>query len=202
MKIILIDDDPIVSMSLKTILDQDEAINVCAVGHDGDDLFALYQRHMPDIVLMDIRMKHMTGLEAARQLLGQYPEAKIVFLTTFIDDEYIEEALVLGAKGYILKQDFENIILALKAVMSGQSVFGSDVVSKLQTRSTVSHFAESLTAKEREIVVLVADGLSNREIAQALFLSEGTVRNYISTILDKLQLRDRTQLVVHYYKHS
>lgn len=154
---------------------------------------------------MDIRMDTMTGLEAADIILKKYPDAKILFLTTFSDDEYIVRALHLGAKGYILKQDFESLLPALKSVANGQSVFGSEVVGKLPGfLNQTEKFDGStfgITTKEMELIELVADGLSNKEIAEKLFLSEGTVRNYLSSILEKLELRDRTQLAVFYYKN-
>ena len=150
-------------------------------------------------------MKEMSGLEAAEQILQNHPQAKILFLTTFSDDEYIVKALNIGAKGYILKQDFEGIAPALKAVYGGQSVFGGEIVGKLpvlmQTKEAFDYEQYDIHEKEQSIIELVAEGLSNREIADKLFLSEGTVRNYISTILEKLGLRDRTQLAVFYYKN-
>ena len=131
------------------------------------------------------------------------PEAKILYLTTFSDDEYIVKALTIGAKGYILKQDFEGIAPALEAVMNGQSVFGENVISKLpvimNSKPEFDYSKYDIGEKEQEIIMLVSEGLSNKEIASELFLSEGTVRNYISGILEKLELRDRTQLAVFYY---
>ncbi len=205
MRITVIDDDKLVAISLKTILEADSSIEVSAIGYDGKEAISLYESVQPDILLMDIRMEHMSGLEAAEQILQKYPDAKILFLTTFSDDEYIVKALHIGAKGYILKQDFEGIAPALKAVYGGQSVFGGEIVGKLpvlmQTKEAFDYEQYDIHEKEQSIIELVAEGLSNREIADKLFLSEGTVRNYISTILEKLGLRDRTQLAVFYYKN-
>ncbi len=205
MRIIVIDDDKLVAISLKTILEADSSIEVSAIGYDGKEAISLYESVQPDILLMDIRMEHMSGLEAAEQILQKHPDAKILFLTTFSDDEYIVKALHIGAKGYILKQDFEGIAPALKAVYGGQSVFGGEIVGKLpvlmQTKEAFDYEQYDIHEKEQSIIELVAEGLSNREIADKLFLSEGTVRNYISTILEKLGLRDRTQLAVFYYKN-
>ena len=129
-----------------------------------------------------------------------------MFLTTFSDDEYIIKALKLGAKGYLIKQNFESILPALHAVESGQSVFGSEIVTKLpelmQSGDKFDFAARGVSPRELDIISLVAKGLSNKEIAEALFLSEGTVRNYLSAVLDKLELRDRTQLAVFYFNHQ
>ena len=203
MKIIVIDDDRLVAMSLKTILENTGCIQVVATGHSGETAIALYEEHTPDVVLMDIRMDGMTGLEAGEHILKAHPDAKLLYLTTFSDDEYIITALNIGAKGYILKQDFEGIAPALEAVMRGQTVFGEKIIGKLpdlmKPSEPFDYEAHGITDKEREILELVAAGRSNREIASELFLSEGTVRNYLSSLLDKLQLRDRTQLAVYYY---
>ena len=204
MKIVIVDDDSIVLMSLKTIIEAG-GIEVLAIGKSGAEAVELYEKYQPDILLSDIRMEGMDGISAAGKVLTKYPEARVLFLTTFSDDEYVVNALKCGAKGYILKQDFEGIVPALQAVYSGQSVFGGEIVNKLPNiqaaDSKAEKFAEkAVTEKEFEIVELVAKGLSNKEIAEQLFLSEGTVRNYLSNILDKLELRDRTQLVVFYYQ--
>lgn len=204
MKIVIVDDDSIVLMSLKTIIEAG-GIEVLATGKSGAEAVELYEKYQPDILLSDIRMEGMDGITAAGKVLAKYPEARVLFLTTFSDDEYVVNALKCGAKGYILKQDFEGIVPALQAVYSGQSVFGGEIVNKLPNiqaaDSKAEKFAEkAVTEKEFEIVELVAKGLSNKEIAEQLFLSEGTVRNYLSNVLDKLDLRDRTQLVVFYYQ--
>ncbi len=205
MKIIIADDDHLVSLSLKTILEATGEIQVLALGKNGQEAVTLYEKYKPQVLLMDIRMDVMTGLEAAEQILAQDPKANILFLTTFLDDEYIVRALHLGAKGYILKQNFESLLPALKAVASGQSVFGNEIVTRLPDfLSPSSHFdyaKKGITEREFYIIELVAEGLSNREIAGQLYLSEGTVRNYLSSILEKLELRDRTQLAVFYYQN-
>ena len=202
MRVVIVDDDQLVALSLKTILEANEEISVVGTGNDGTAAIDLYERKRPDILLMDIQMKPMSGLAAAEQILKTDRDAKILFLTTFSDDEYIVKALDLGAKGYILKQDFEGILPALQAVQRGQSVFGGEIVSRIpvlmQSKSECDYAFYDIGEKEREIIALVGKGKSNREIADELFLSEGTVRNYISTILEKLSLRDRTQLAVFY----
>ena len=203
MNIIVIDDDKLVALSLKTILESTGKITVAAMGSSGAEAIELYVRYKPDVMLMDIRMEGMTGLEAGEQILRQAPEAKLLYLTTFSDDEYIVKALNMGAKGYILKQDFEGIAPALEAVMRGQSVFGEKIISRLpemmKQQESYDYAAHGISEKEREIMELVAAGMSNKEIAAQLYLSEGTVRNYLSTLLEKLALRDRTQLAVYYY---
>lgn len=202
MKVVVVDDDQLVAISLKTILESNPQVTVAATGNDGKDAVALYESEHPDVLLLDIQMKEMSGLEAAEQILEKDPAAKILFLTTFSDDEYIIKALNLGAKGYILKQDFEGLLPALLAMEQGQSVFGGEVVNKLpvlmQTKNSFDYSGYDIGEKEQEIIALVGAGKSNREIAEELFLSEGTVRNYISQILEKLSLRDRTQLAVFY----
>lgn len=205
MRVLVVDDDKLVAISLKTILEADENTEVVGIGYDGAEAVELYRETRPDVLLMDIRMQGMSGLDAAERILAEDTEAKILFLTTFSDDEYIVNALNLGVRGYMLKQDFEGIVPALKAVCGGQSVFGGEVVGKLpvllQSKEEFDYAGYDISEREKNIMEAVADGLSNREIAEKLFLSEGTVRNYISSILDKLALRDRTQLAVFYYKN-
>lgn len=205
MNILIVDDDKLVTTSLKMILETDSNISVIGTGNNGLEAISLYEEQYPDVLLMDIRMEKMTGIEAAKNILANYPDAKILFLTTFLDDEYIIEALKIGAKGYILKQEYENIIPALRAVFSGQNVFGNEIISKIpnlmNAANTFSYEQYDINEKEYSIIELIADGLSNKEIADQLHLSEGTIRNYLSIILEKLDLRDRTQLAIFYYKH-
>jgi DNA-binding NarL/FixJ family response regulator len=205
MKIILVDDDTLVSMSLKMILEAGTDFKVIATADNGNDGIRLYNELLPDVIMLDIRMEPLNGIETAREILNQHPDAKILFLTTFVDDEYIIDALKIGAKGYILKQDYDNIIPALYAINSGQNVFGNEIITKiphlLSKDTQTSMMDHGLSEKELSIIELVADGFNNKEIAEKLYLGEGTIRNYLSTILEKLNLRDRTQLAIFYYKN-
>lgn len=203
MKIVVIDDDRLVAISLKTILENTGNIEIAAIGTSGEEAVSLYEEHKPDVMLMDIRMQGMSGLEAGEIILSKDRTARILYLTTFSDDEYIVKAFKLGAKGYILKQDFAGIEPALVAVMNGQCVFGDQVMNRLpeimSEKTEPDYSGYGLIEKEWDIIKLVAKGLSNKEIAGEMYLGEGTVRNYISQILEKLSLRDRTQLAVFYY---
>ena len=205
MKLILIDDDCLVVSALQMILAAVPEFEIAATANDGREALHLYREHRPDVLLMDIRMKEVSGLEAAAQILDEFPNAKILLLTTFSDDEYIVKALKLGAKGYLLKQDYQNIAPAIQAVCSGQTVFGDQIVSRLpdliQRQTSFDHASCDINERELDIIRLIAEGFSNKEIASQLYLSEGTVRNYLSTILDKLNLRDRTQVAVFYYQN-
>ena len=209
---LIVDDDPFVRMSLQTILEAQDDVEVCALGDDGDEAAELFGRERPDVLLMDIQMPGSGGLDAAERILAAHPSARIVFLTTFSDDEYIVRALRLGAKGYLIKQEVATIAPALRTVMAGQSVLGSEVLDRMDALmhrgaaaappapAAASELNDDLTERERAIVELVAEGLDNKEIAAKLYLSEGTVRNHISAILQKLDLKNRTQLVVRYYR--
>ena len=203
MNIAVIDDDQLVAMSLKTILESTDDLKVSAIGNCGSDAIEIYRTNKPDVMLMDIRMDGMTGLEAGEIIISEFKDARILYLTTFSDDEYIIKAMNIGAKGYILKQNFEGIAPALRAVMRGQSVYGDKIMNKIPEimahKKEFDFAAHGINEKEKDILTLVAKGMSNKEIATELFLSEGTVRNYISILLEKLCLRDRTQLAVYYY---
>lgn len=206
MNIVVVDDDRIVADSLKTIIEAGGNINVIAIGGSGAEAVKLYEKHRPDVLLTDIRMEGMTGLEAGEIILSKDKNAKILYLTTFSDDEYIVKALNIGAKGYILKQDFKGIAPAIETVMNGQNVFGDSVINRLPSlmqkcKSDFNCREYDISEKELEIIELVSEGLSNKEIASELYLSEGTVRNYLSSILEKLKLRDRTQLAIFYYNN-
>jgi len=206
MKLLLVDDDPLVCHSLRTILEADPYFHILGEAHDGAEAIRLFDALSPDVLLMDIRMQPMSGLDAAVQIIGKHPHAKILFLTTFADSDYLVKALRIGAKGYILKQHFEGIIPAIKAVHLGHRVFGDEIATKippLLSGEARGDFKRGLlTEKETEILRCLAEGLSNKEVAKCLFLSEGTVRNYISVMLEKLSLRDRTQLAIFYYKRG
>ncbi|MBT1182379.1 response regulator transcription factor [Bifidobacterium sp. CP2] len=225
MRIAIADDDPIVCQSLATILEATGTADVLWTAHDGDATVRRYfetPSNRPDVLLVDVQMPGRDGLDAARAILAKDPAARILVLTTFADKAYIDRAMALGAKGYLIKQDVASVAPALNAVMAGQVVLGADVLGKLTApaASTGSHegvdeasaassrgIASSavepdgamdalLNDRERAIAALVAEGLDNRDIASRLFLSEGTVRNRVSAILDKLGLANRTQLAI------
>ena len=198
MNIIIVDDDHLVVNSLKIIVEA-KGIEVLAVGYDGLEAVKLFNQYRPDLILMDIRMEKLNGIDATREILKTDPTAKVLLITTFQDDEYIASALSLGCKGYILKQNIKGIIPAINAVYSDNLVFDSRIVSTIK-KQPEKDISLDLSPRELDILLLVANGLNNKEIADKLFLSEGTVRNYISIILDKFELRDRTQLAIHYYK--
>lgn len=211
MRIAIIDDDRLICDSLNIILGNEPDIDVVGIGGDGNDAVRLAAAERPDILLMDIQMPGRDGLSAAQEILACDPAARIVFLTTFSDDEYIVRALALGARGYLIKQDVGTIAPALRAVMSGQSVLEGEVLARVSRRGgapvessdagrAASDPFACLTEREREVAELIAEGLDNREIAAAAYLGEGTVRNHISSILAKLHLKNRTQIAIAYWR--
>lgn len=227
MKVAIADDDPIVCSSLSTILITTGAAEVLWTANDGQSALDCFQSvdGRPDVLLLDVQMPGMDGLEAAEQILAMDPSARLLFLTTFSDKDYITKALALGAKGYVIKQDVASVVPALQAVMAGQTVLGAEAVAHLslggqesrQRRYSagavsvrtdltgaedasehISQRFQSLTDRDRDIVALVAEGLDSQAIARQLYLSEGTVRNHISAILAKTNLTNRTQLAVEW----
>ncbi|MCL3777631.1 MULTISPECIES: response regulator transcription factor [unclassified Actinomyces] len=220
MKVLIVDDDALVAQSLATILSAEQDVDVVGTGSSGPQAVARYRELAPDVLLMDIRMPGGDGLSAAEEVLGEDPSAKIVFLTTFSDDEYIARALAMGARGYLIKQDIAQIAPALRGVMAGMSVLEGQVLARgvaarggagaagnagADPAAAVRHALRTgvfaaLTEREFEVVEAVAEGLGNTEVADRLAMSEGTVRNHISSCLAKLGLRNRTQLAVAWYR--
>jgi DNA-binding NarL/FixJ family response regulator len=219
MKVAIVDDDPIVCTSLSTILVQGGDVEVLWMSHDGPEAVRCYKSSSPDVLLMDVQMSGGNGLDAAREIIGDDPHARILFLTTFADKSYIEQALRIGGKGYLIKQDVASVLPALEAVMAGQIVLGTQALSQLPLVSEAScasatstdadcapesvslgeHFPR-LSSREQEIAALVAQGMDNHDIAAQLFLSEGTVRNRISDILAKMDMDNRTQLAISWIR--
>jgi len=154
-------------------------------------------------VLQDIRLKEENGIDIASKLLDYDKDAKIILLTTFKDEEYINKAIKIGVKGYILKDNIDSLIQSIQTVMVGNMVLDSEVIKDIKISDQIKKSIEDfdITERELEIIKLLAEGMNNKEISQTLYLSEGTVRNYISNLLDKLDLRDRSQIVVFYYKN-
>ena len=199
MRILIVDDDPLVCKSLEVLLSREQDMEVMGTALNGAEAIAKCHDVVPDVVLMDIQMPVMDGIQAARQIKQNWPHVRIVMLTTFKDEQNIRLAILAGAEGYLLKsQEVSAMAQQLRGLTAGASGVASDVLKQLVEPKKEA--LELLTTREQEIAELVAEGLSNREIAQQLFISEGTVRNTLSIILDKLQLRDRTQLAIYYWR--
>ena len=212
--IAVVEDDSSASQQIQNYLSlyQKENEQEFSVTVFADGLSILEDYHPTwDIILMDIEMPGMNGLDAAEQILKRHTDAKILLLTTFSDDEYIVKALKYGVKGYLIKQDYGSILPALQAVQMNQTVFGTEIMSRIpgllqkeqkEKEQTFDWNSYGIGERELEITALVAEGRSNKEISEKVCLSEGTVRNYISNVLEKLELRDRTQLAVYYLQRS
>ena len=209
-KVMLVDDEQLIRSGLKIMLETYPDIEVIHQAGNGREAFECCKKEVPDVVLMDIRMPVSTGIEGTKLIKEAYPEVKIVMVTTFQDTAYIVEAMQYGASGYLLKDSsYEAIYDGIKVALSGKVVMDATVSEKLVMqpkvpassieKKDISSFG--LTDREIELIRLVSQGLNNKEISEALFLSEGTVKNNISTILSKLALRDRTQLVIFAYDH-
>ena len=208
-KVLIADDIMILRQGLKAVLEQDPGLEVVALAENGREAFEKSKVFRPDVVLMDMRMPGYDGAYGIAAIKEHLPEVKVLVLTTFDDEETIQKALRSGADGYILKEmEDAGVIAAVKGVYSGVSVFGGGVYRTMRRqmegaplKPAQSPDAE-LTPRELEVVRLVAQGLDNREIAGTLFLAEGTVRNLISRLLEKLSLKDRTQLAVYAVKRG
>ncbi|MFP4078725.1 MAG: response regulator [Bacillota bacterium] len=197
MKILLVDDDNDVLNSLEIILSSERDLSITGKAKNGQEAIDCIEKRAPDIVLMDIRMPKMDGIEATDRIKRRWPEIKIIMLTTFKDFSHIHQALHAGAAGYLLKtDDYDKQISTIKAVHDGHAILSDEALRTL----TGNKDDETLSARENSVVELIAHGYQNKEIAKRLYIGEGTVRNVISTILDKLYLRDRTQIAIYYWR--
>ena len=197
MKIIITDDDALIRESLKLSFSREADITVAALAKDGAEAVAFCAEHNPDAMLMDIRMPGTDGIAATRLIKQRHPHVKIMMLTTFDDRQVIQQALAAGADGYILKTDkIANIAGKLRLLMDDISILGADVLKKLTPQENPA--LQKLTPRENDIARLVSLGKTNKEIAAELFLSEGTVRNNIVVIMEKLEVSNRTQLSTMY----
>ena len=207
-KVMFADDQELIRESLKIVLNTHDDLQVIDTVEDGFGVLDSLKRKMPDVILMDIRMPRMDGVYCTKAVKEQYPNIKIIILTTFDDDEFVFSALKYGASGYLLKGvSMEGLYQAILTVVSGGAMINPDIATKVfrlfskmaNTNYAISVNDESikeLSKPEWRVIQQVGFGMSNKEIAQKLYLSEGTVRNYLSSILSKLELRDRTQLAI------
>lgn len=201
MKLLIVDDDQLVCQSLKLLLGKEEDLEVVDIAANGQEAIEVCQRELPDVILMDIQMPIMDGIKSTKRIKEQWPSVQIMMLTTFQDEKNIRLALKAGAEGYLIKSaTIENMAQQIRALRAGSTVLDADVLKAIMEPDREA--LEGLTQRETDIVDLVAQGLSNKEIAGQLFLSVGTVRNMLSVILDKLEIRDRTQLAIYYWQRK
>lgn len=201
--ILIVDDQRLMRDGLRTLLELEDDLAVVGEAGNGEEAIARYAELQPTIVLMDVRMPGMDGVEATRRLHAQWPNVKVIILTTFDEDEYIFEGLRAGALGYLLKAvSSDELADAIRRVAAGQALIDPAVTRKVvdafarlapPARSINAGLAETLSERELDILKLVANGLSNRAIAERLYLAEGTVKNYVTSLLGKIGVRDRTQ---------
>jgi DNA-binding NarL/FixJ family response regulator len=200
------DDQPLVRGGFRMILDERADIELVGEAENGDQAIELARSLDPDVVLMDVRMPGVDGVEATRRLVQEGARARILVLTTFDIDEYVYAAVVAGASGFLLKDvEPEQLVDAIRVVAAGNSLFGPAATQRLVERFAAgrapseARSLDSLTDREREILTLIATGLSNAELAQRLYLSETTVKTHVSAVLRKLGVRDRVQAVIAAY---
>lgn len=199
MKLLLVDDDALVLESLSILFSVDSELHVVGTAANGSEALSFLQQMMVDVVLLDIQMPVMDGIETAQRLRSLYPKLKILMLTTFADYRTLYRCLEAGAHGYLLKSDpTQKQIMTIKTVQQGLPVISEDALKSFSEQQLFS----DLSKRENEVLAHLAQGLSNKEIANRLCLSEGTVRNTISVMLDKLALRDRTQLAITYWQQK
>ncbi|MGB2993466.1 MAG: response regulator transcription factor [Paenisporosarcina sp.] len=217
-KIVIIDDHQLFREGVKRILDFEDSFDVIAEGDDGSDALSLYEQYLPEVILMDINMPRKNGVEATGELMAKYPDAKVIMLSIHDDESYVMHALKTGALGYMLKEmDADAIIQAIKVVAAGGSYLHPKVTRnlvsefrRLSERENKGTFHQSeirrpfhlLTKRECEVLQLLTDGQSNRMIGETLFISEKTVKNHVSSILQKMNVNDRTQAVVTAIKNG
>ena len=207
-KVLIADDQELIRQSLQIVLNTKEDMQVTGTAADGQEVIQCIRKEVPDVILMDIRMPKMDGVQCTKIIKENYPQVKIIILTTFDDDEFVYNALKFGASGYLLKGvSMDELAEAIRTVHSGRAMINPDIATKVvklfsqMAKADYSIQVEEqnqaeLTKTEWKIIEQVKCGASNREVAEKLSLSEGTVRNYLSTILNKLELRDRAQLAI------
>lgn len=209
MKVIICDDQAIVRDGLELLLKLEQDMDVVGVAQDGAEALELVKKHAPDLVLMDLKMPGMNGVEATRRICLEYPTVKILILTTFDDDEWVFDAIRAGAAGYLLKDTpRDKVMEAIRGTLAGKSFLDPQIAGKVleqvvrKQEQPQSIITEKLTSREIDVLRLITHGFSNSEIASHLHLSEGTVRNHVSTIFSKLNVSDRTQVAIMGIRHG
>lgn len=206
-KVLLAEDQVMVRQGLKAMIETDEEIVVIGEAANGKEAVRLCEKQLFDVAILDIRMPEMDGIETAKVLRNRFPQIKVLMLTTFDDQQYVVDALKVGVSGYTLKNgDTESLIRSIRSTMSGGLSLEDQVAAKvmpvlLQSQEVAESVDPSLTPRERAILKCIGEGLNNKEVAERLGLSVGTVKNQTSQILDKLMLRDRTQLAIYAIRH-
>lgn len=200
LRVLLVDDEPLLLESLEIILTLND-MNIAGMAHDGCEALEILSKKECDLALVDLNMKGMGGIELIEHIKRDYPRMKILVLTTFYDDKNITQAIANGADGYLLKDSGKDAILgAVSQIMSGRNVIDSKVMQRLAVlmseKKQSPPLLEGMTSRENEIYTLLAQGLTNKQIAETLYISEGTVKNYISSIYDKTGIHDRAKLIV------
>ncbi|KPB04818.1 response regulator transcription factor [Bacillus sp. CHD6a] len=205
-RVLFVDDHEMVRIGVTAYLSAQPDIEVVAEADDGSVAVGLAIEHKPDIILMDLVMKEMDGIEATKRIMEQWPEAKIIIVTSFLDDEKVYPALEAGATSYMLKTSkASEIANAVRSTYKGQSILEPEVAGKMMQkmrRKTEILPHEELTNREMEILLLMTQGKTNQEIADELFIALKTVKVHVSNVLAKLQVQDRTQAVIYAFKHS
>ncbi|GMA48059.1 response regulator [Tetragenococcus muriaticus] len=206
--ILLVEDQMLVRQGLKLMIETEKEFQVSGEASNGQEAVTLCEKQTFDVVILDIRMPEMSGLEAGRKIRQRWPDVIILMLTTFNDEEYALEALKYQANGYLLKDgDSEVLIRSIRSALEGGLVIEDHVAAKvmptlLKDQTEKAEVDQSLTSRELDIITCIGQGMNNQEIASKLFLSTGTVKNQISIILDKLELRDRTQIAIYSLEHG
>lgn len=200
-KVLICDDDSLIRESLKVLLPLKGDIEIVAVAEDGEEAVTICATEEIDVALLDIRMPKMSGVEAVKEIASK-TDTKCLILTTFDEEDYINEAMEYGAKGYILKNSTpDQIVQSITSVYNNTIVMNENVLNKFQGKNGAPQFTKyDFTEREKDIIIAISEGLSNKEISKKLFISEGTIRNYITMILDKTDLEHRTAIAVNYLK--
>ena len=204
-KVLLVDDHEMVRLGVSTYLSIQADIEVVGEASDGDEGVSKALALRPDVILMDLVMDKMDGITATKQILAQWPQAKILIVTSYIDDEKVFPAIQAGASGYLLKtSSAQEIAEAIRKTINGERVIEEEVSEKIQNQDYAAQFFlyEELTNREKEVLDLIAQGKSNQEIAEDLFITLKTVKTHVSNILAKLGVEDRTQAAIYAFKHG